>query len=203
MSAVRVFVAAANDAARAGLEALLRGRPAGRVVGCGPAPDGAGPLPDPAAPEVILWDPGAEDLALERPATPDAGPPVVVLVVDAAHAARALAGGARGVLPRDAGADLLATAATAAAVGLVVLDPALAVPAAGREPELLIEELTPREHEVLQHLAEGLPNREIARRLAISEHTVKFHVDAILGKLGAHSRTEAVARAARHGLVML
>ena len=65
------------------------------------------------------------------------------------------------------------------------------------------EELTPREMEVLQLVAEGLPNKQIATRLGISDHTVKFHVDAILGKLGAHSRTEAVTRAARLGLLVL
>ena len=67
----------------------------------------------------------------------------------------------------------------------------------------LVEDLTPRELEVLQLLAEGLSNKEIARRLGTSEHTVKFHVNAILGKLGAHSRTEAVTRAARLGLIIL
>jgi DNA-binding NarL/FixJ family response regulator len=65
------------------------------------------------------------------------------------------------------------------------------------------EELTPREREVLQLLAEGLGNKEIARRLRISDHTVKFHVNAILGKLGARTRTEAVTRAARQGLITL
>lgn len=203
MSAVRVFVAAGDDAARAGLEAVLRGRPDVEVAGGGPAPDGAGPLPDQAGPDVILWDLGAESLAHEWPAAPGAGgPPVIVLVADPAQAARALAGGVRGVLPRDVDSDTLAAAASAAAAGLVVLDPTLAAPVAGREPNL-VEDLTPREHEVLQHLAEGLPNREIARRLGISEHTVKFHVGAILGKVGARSRTEAVAHAARLGLLIL
>ena len=65
------------------------------------------------------------------------------------------------------------------------------------------EDLTPREMDVLQLLAEGLPNKEIGRRLRISEHTVKFHVNTILAKLGARTRTEAVTRAARQGLIML
>jgi DNA-binding NarL/FixJ family response regulator len=67
----------------------------------------------------------------------------------------------------------------------------------------LPEPLTPREQEVLQLLAEGLPNKAIARQLEISDHTVKFHVNAIMGKLGAQSRTEAVVRATRLGLVLL
>lgn len=65
-----------------------------------------------------------------------------------------------------------------------------------------MEELTPREREVVQLLAEGLPNKAIADRLQITEHTVKYHVAAILAKLGAQTRTEAVARAARLGLIL-
>jgi DNA-binding NarL/FixJ family response regulator len=67
----------------------------------------------------------------------------------------------------------------------------------------LFEALTPREVEVLELLAEGLPNREIARRLGISDQTVKFHVASISGKLGAANRTDAVRRAVRRGLVTL
>jgi DNA-binding NarL/FixJ family response regulator len=66
-----------------------------------------------------------------------------------------------------------------------------------------LEELTPREREVLALMAEGQANKEIARRLRISEHTVKFHVAAILAKLGAASRTEAGYVAARRGLIAL
>jgi DNA-binding NarL/FixJ family response regulator len=65
------------------------------------------------------------------------------------------------------------------------------------------EQLTPRELEVLALLAEGLPNKSIARRLNISDQTVKFHVAAIYGKLGAVNRTDAVRRAVRRGLVVL
>jgi DNA-binding NarL/FixJ family response regulator len=67
----------------------------------------------------------------------------------------------------------------------------------------LPEPLTTREHEVLQLLAEGLSNKLVARRLRISEHTVKFHVSSIYAKLGATNRTEAVSHAARRGLVTL
>jgi DNA-binding NarL/FixJ family response regulator len=69
--------------------------------------------------------------------------------------------------------------------------------------EEFLEQLTPREHEVLRMLALGLANKQIAARLNISEHTIKFHVAAILGKLNAASRTEAVAIGIRHGLVLL
>jgi DNA-binding CsgD family transcriptional regulator len=69
--------------------------------------------------------------------------------------------------------------------------------------EAVIEPLTPREREVLELVAEGMSNRAIAERLAISEHTVKFHVGALLGKLAAATRAELVAIAVRRGLIML
>jgi len=75
---------------------------------------------------------------------------------------------------------------------------------ANAQPESAIHEaLTPREHEVLQVLAEGLSNRAIASRLNISEHTVKFHMSAIFAKLGAGNRTDAVRRGVRLGLIIL
>jgi DNA-binding NarL/FixJ family response regulator len=94
----------------------------------------------------------------------------------------------------------------AAAQDLVVLDPSLPAPVLStRDPSspMLVEELTPRELEVLDLLAEGLSNKAIAHRLGISDHTVKFHVNAVMGKLGAQSRTEAVVRATRLGLILL
>jgi DNA-binding NarL/FixJ family response regulator len=66
-----------------------------------------------------------------------------------------------------------------------------------------IEELTERELEVLRLLAQGMPNKEIAAHLVISERTAKFHVSSIMSKLGATNRTEAVALAAQHGLITL
>ena len=82
--------------------------------------------------------------------------------------------------------------------------PVLPAPAALSSPvRELPEPLTPREREVLQMISAGLGNKEIAGRLSISDHTVKFHVASILGKLGASSRTEAVSNGIRHGLVLL
>jgi len=75
------------------------------------------------------------------------------------------------------------------------------IPSRDRAP--LAEELTAREQEVLQHLSFGISNKEIAAKMHISDHTVKFHVNAILTKLGVTSRTEAVVAAARRGLVIL
>jgi DNA-binding NarL/FixJ family response regulator len=71
------------------------------------------------------------------------------------------------------------------------------------EPLEVVEDLTPREVQVLELLAEGLPNKAIAGRLGISDQTVKFHVAAITGKLGAVNRTDAVRRAVRRGLISL
>src|SRR4030067_1297183 len=84
--------------------------------------------------------------------------------------------------------------------GVQVID---ALAGESRVGDAAAEDLTPREMDVLQLLAEGLPNKEIGRRLRISEHTVKFHVNTILAKLGARTRTEAVTRAARQGLIIL
>jgi DNA-binding NarL/FixJ family response regulator len=72
-----------------------------------------------------------------------------------------------------------------------------------RETGSMVEPLTPREQEVLELLAEGLPNKAIAARLGISDQTVKFHVASISAKLGATNRTEAVRLALRRGLLTL
>ena len=113
--------------------------------------------------------------------------------------------GPRAYLTREAGAEELAAAVRAVSQGLAVFSPALL---AGRSPSEATQApspdvLTEREREVLPLLADGLPNKAIALRLGISEHTVKFHVGAILSKLGASSRTEAVVLAARRGLLPL
>jgi NarL family two-component system response regulator YdfI len=135
----------------------------------------------------------------------------ITLLNELAHVAgdRGLAFGA---LRRDATPEEIAAALTAVAGGLITLDrrfaplllqptiPLAPAPEQFTRPE---EPLTARELEVLQLLAEGLPNKIIATRLHITEHTAKFHVSSILMKLGAASRTEAVTTAARRGLLML
>jgi DNA-binding NarL/FixJ family response regulator len=83
---------------------------------------------------------------------------------------------------------------------------AVLLPASGNaadDEELVAETLTPREIDVLELVAEGLPNKAIAARLGISDQTVKFHVASIAGKLGAANRTDAVRRAVRRGLITL
>jgi DNA-binding NarL/FixJ family response regulator len=140
------------------------------------------------------------------------GGPVVLLVRNPAPEAigEALRAGVRAVLPSSLPGSEIVKAVDAAASGLVVLDgPGLemllrapsTVSIGGAEG--LLEALTPREIEVLRLLAAGLGNKEIASRLRISDHTVKFHVASVMGKLGASSRTEAVTLGIRHGLVMI
>lgn len=206
---MRVLVTAPDPLARAGLVALLGAQPIVEIVGQ-VAPDRELLVSrETYQPAVILWDlgwdPGATVELLAE--LVDELPPIVALVADEEAAASVWASGVRGLLLRDAEGATLAAGLEAVAHGLLVVDRELAGSLTAwlppRPVEALAEPLTPRELEVLQSLAEGLANKEIARRLEISEHTVKFHVNAILGKLGAQSRTEAVVRATRAGLIYL
>jgi len=134
---------------------------------------------------------------------PDVDVPALVLVVDAAGAADALASGARGVLARTAAPRRMHAALHAVAESEIVIDDAFADHLL-RHPRAeveMIEPLTAREREVLRLLASGLTNKEIAQRLGVTDHTIKFHVNGILGKLGAATRTEAVVEAARRGII--
>jgi len=117
-----------------------------------------------------------------------------------------------GVVSPDASTGQLQAAISAVAQGLIVLSTIQAEQTLEQErsiefsdidPVLPGEALTMREREVLLLLSEGLPNKLIARRLQISEHTVKFHVSSIYAKLGATSRTDAVSRGVRRGLITL
>ena len=147
-------------------------------------------------------------LPVAASATALAGRAVVAVIDDERPVRALLARSLRGwaIVPPGAPAAALRAAVTAAARGLVVLSPALAgrflggggEPVDGGPPG---EPLTPREREVLELLGQGLSNRRIAERLGISEHTAKFHVASVCGKLGAASRTEAVSRGIRRGLV--
>jgi two-component system, NarL family, nitrate/nitrite response regulator NarL len=131
--------------------------------------------------------------------------PVLYLVRDSSEASQAIARGARGVMLRTAAPRRLHTAVHAIADGFVIVDDEVAesVMPQARARVDLIEPLTPREQQVAQLLAGGLTNKEIAQRLGITEHTVKFHLNGILRKLGVSTRTEAVVQAARLGLLIL
>ena len=158
-------------------------------------------------PDLVVWDMGADVLPDADALAGVVGPggPTLLVLTDADGSVPELLGmGARGVLAREADGSRLAAAAHAAAQGLLVLDERLSEAVRRRRPAAaLVEALTPRETEVLGLLGQGLSNRAIAERLAISEHTAKFHVTAILGKLGAQTRAEAVAQGVRLGLLLL
>jgi len=114
-----------------------------------------------------------------------------------------------GMLPADCSAVEIQAALQAVYEGLLVGTPELLLPAFSSRPvgegaaEAPVEQLTARELQVLQLLARGLPNKQIALQLGISEHTVKFHVSSIYARLGVSSRTEAVRRGVQQGLVVL
>jgi DNA-binding NarL/FixJ family response regulator len=134
--------------------------------------------------------------------------PPVILLTSAPHEAwttRARRAGVRAVLRRDATAEELSGAIAATKAGLLALHPdaVSAAPATGAVPPGEPTTLTPRELEILEAMADGMSNRAIAARLKISRHTVKFHVAAILTKLAARSRTEAVTAGVRQGLISL
>ena len=202
MEEVRVVVVSEDPLVRSGLASLLAGQP-GIVVDGQMSPD---ELPaEEGEPEVAVWDAGSGSSGIEHlDETASRTLRVLAVLADEGQAAEALGAGARGVVLRDAGAARLAAAVRAVAEGLMVLDAATAASVLRPRPAApaTVEHLTPREQEVLQLLAQGLSNKLIAARLGISDHTVKFHVNAILGKLGAQSRTEAIAQAARLGLVL-
>jgi two-component system, NarL family, response regulator YdfI len=155
----------------------------------------------------LLADIRDTDLASDLP---------IILLSDHATpewSSQALHEGVRAILPADISSEQLLAAIQAAIAGLVVLHPvdvnaaiSAAAPIATSATQPAIEStesLTRREREVLQMLAAGLGNKEIAARLNISDHTAKFHVASILGKLGASTRTEAVAVGIRRGLILL
>lgn len=199
MDPLPVLVVSSDPLARVGLAALVAAARGELLLAGQVGPGEVAAAVARSAPAVLLWDLGAGGAGQLRP-----GPaPVVALALDEREAAAALRAGARGALLRDAAAESISAALLAAARGLTVLDGELAgelirLPAAAPS-----EPLTPREREVLALLAEGLSNKAIAARLGISEHTAKFHVNAILGKLAVESRAEAIVQAARMGLVVL
>lgn len=208
MTDVRVLIIADDPLARAGLGALLKNQPGCEVVAQIAADSDFANALTVYQPQVILWDLGWDSsTALDRLVDlRESLPPVIVLLRDETVASEAWTAGARGLLRRDASADMLLAAMETVTRGLVTLDPTMALtvmPIRDRTLTQPVDELTPREREVLQLMAEGLPNKIIAQRLSISEHTVKFHINAILSKLGAQSRTDAVVRATRSGLLLL
>lgn len=197
-SPVRVAVLTDDAMMRAGIQRLLEQAPEVEVVAEANA-------------QVILWDPGPdrERVLARLPEIRRHTVPVVVVVVDASHVAPALAAGARGVVGRDSVGPEWGAALAAVERGLTVIETPLApglyanstVPRT--PPRSGGSSLTERERQVVTLLAEGLSNKLIADRLGISDHTAKFHVNGVMAKLAAGTRTEAVVEAVRRGLVTL
>jgi DNA-binding NarL/FixJ family response regulator len=219
MATMRLLVVAESPVVRAGLRALLAAEPGFVIAGATATLDeatGDADLVVWVAPTGALVEsalrPRWDEEAPEEAAAPE--PALVVLAdrVDPPLVRRALAAGARAVVPLDAGEATVVAAIHAAAAGLVTLPGELASALVGSAPvkaaalaapSLPGVALTPREREVLALLAQGLANKQIAPRLGITEHTVKAHVAAIYEKVGAGNRAEATVAAARLGLLLL
>jgi DNA-binding NarL/FixJ family response regulator len=216
---VRVLLVDDQELVRAGLDMMLAGDPGISVVG--QAPDGLAAV-DRAAelrPDVVLMDirmPGVDGIEATRrilEAAADDPPRVVILTTfdldDYVFAA--FRAGASGFLLKDAPRERILEAVHAAAEGDALVAPSVtrrliehfvspqAAPA-DRPPEL--DELTPREAEVLELIGRGLSNAELAERLVVSEKTVKTHVGRILAKLGLRDRVQAVILTYEAGIVV-
>jgi NarL family two-component system response regulator YdfI len=212
---IRVLIVAASSISQSGLENLLRASTSLQVVRVlsdfGQLSEGVEEL----QPDVVIAEITGQDRTLPEEVLKlsEEAPVPIVLLVDDANNERdldALRNGVRAVLPRNMSPGGIVAAVEAVGLGLAVLlpeglDTLLRENTASRRTVSppLVEALTPREIEVLGMMVEGWGNKEISTRLGISEHTVKFHVAAIMGKLNASSRTEAVTSGIRHGLIML
>ena len=153
---------------------------------------------------------GTELIEELRESNPDFVALVLTASLDRTEHARAVEAGAAGVLHKSADVDAILDATRRLGDGETLLSEEelialLRLAGENREVEVearaSIEQITPREKEVLQKLAEGLSNKEIAARLHMSVDTERTHMMNILNKLGVHSRLQALVFAARHGLV--
>ncbi|WP_431032203.1 response regulator [Streptomyces sp. P6-2-1] len=208
---LRVLLVDDEPLVRAGLRAVLEAQPDLEV--CGEAGDGAQvvPLVRSLRPDVVAMDvrmPLMDGIEATRAVLAMAGPPPKILVVTTfendAYVYDALRAGADGFLLKRARPAEIVHAVRVVAAGDSLLFPAavrrLADHHGGRGPAPL-PQLTEREGEVLRLMARGLSNAEIAERLVVGAETVKTHVSAVLAKLGARDRTQAVVRAYDSGFV--
>ncbi len=204
---LRILVISDHPYTRVGIVNAIGSQPHIQVVGQS-AGDSA--LPDLVGlykPDAIVWE-VPRDSAQSSPRLAelrDVATPALLLLHDEQRTAELIAAGARGVLGSNADAETIAIALNAVVANLIVVHTSLPLLSHPAAPTLLPmpDILTNRELEVLRLVAEGLPNKQIALKLNVSEHTIKFHINAIMGKLGVQSRTEAVVRATRQGLIAL
>jgi len=211
---IRVLVAADAVVMRAGLESLLSTHPELTVVASSTHLATLDQQVEALQPDVMVLEWNQDEALQEKllrlgAVTEELNLVILVDEPQGNWVTEAISLGVRAVLPREATGEEIVATVIAAATGLVILhsdliDVLLSIlPSAARSLPSESQALTPREIEVLTMLAEGLGNKAIARRLNISEHTVKFHVGSIFSKLNASSRTEAVTLGARQGLIML
>jgi len=209
---IRLLVADDHPVVRDGLVAVLSTQPDFDVVG--EASNGLQAVEQAAAlrPDVILLDLEMPEInGVEAIRRIRAIYPAQVLVFTAFDTDELIVGavqaGAQGYLLKGAPRNEIFNAIRVVSQGGSLLQPIVASRLLQhmnrREDERDIQSLTEREAEVLQLLAQGKPNKEIAAVLVISERTVKFHISSILGKLGAGNRTEAVTIAAQRGLIKI
>jgi DNA-binding NarL/FixJ family response regulator len=199
-----VIVVAPDPMQAARTEAALRELTGWRVDVCKPRQLHGRLAEHPEAIVAAVLDEAGTHRMLRTTRTWPRRPAIIALSDDPGRlwtsASRAL--GLRAVLPLGANAEELAGTVRAVQAGLLVVHPEALVPARTDGTAVVAgAPLTPREREIVELMADGANNRLIASRLAISRHTVKFHVASILAKLGARSRTEAVALALRRGLL--
>lgn len=207
---IRTAVIAASLALRAGLTALLETDDEIQVVAEAAEIDTDMPQFE-EIDVLVLATESAEQLDfISSLQTENLVPTLILLAQDSdpVEYMRAMGRQIWGLLPLESSVEELLAAVHALNAGLFIGAPELvesllvALPVGGAiEP--LVDELTERESEVLQLLAQGLANKQIALRLGISEHTVKFHVSGIYTKLNATNRTEAVRLGVRQGLIVL
>ena len=207
--AIRIAVAATSAVRRAGLESIIRSQAEFHLAGSFGTVASLVSFARSTDLDVIVIDTDSiRDLLLEP--TSDAVIVLLTEVTEARSISRLLRSGVRAILSTESDPDDVLCAIYAAYDGLVLLSTSTAASLAavyGDQPEEneaeFSEEITSRETDVLRMLAEGLVNRDIAARLGISEHTVKFHISSILDKLGASTRTEAVTLGIRRGLIAI
>ncbi|MCW5877554.1 MAG: response regulator transcription factor [Anaerolineales bacterium] len=206
-AAIQVAILAPTPALRSGLRALLAASEDIDIFAEAAVAEQLSLLDDV---DVLVLSGGENALPDLRPWLEELETPAgLVMLNEEPRAARSLASlplRAWGILSAEASEEELLAAVQAVHHGLLAGAPQFLQPLLGTPPEAdedLVEELSEREGQVLQLLAEGLPNKQIALELGISEHTAKFHVSAIYAKLGVTNRTEALRRGARLGLITL
>lgn len=215
MSRIRVLLADDHDLFRQGVRRLLEGAADVEVIGEARTGEEAVRLVEDLIPDIVLLDitmpglSGIDAARLIKTASPRTGLIMLTVHADEEFLFEAIKAGAMGYLLKDASPDELVRSIRLIYGGEGLLAPSMAAKVMrefartrdAKELAGVLNPLTPREIEILQHVAEGLANKEIAHKLSISERTVKNHLSNIMEKLHVNSRTQAAVYALRSGLV--